>query len=116
MLRSLSSVLRASIIVVLLAAVVTYASVTRIMLYRNTTEIDLLKQRFDAYITVRGARDDGQDDRITALEKTVYVAPDPKEAARRPAALEQWIVNAATELRARVKALEEWRFRSQGKD
>jgi hypothetical protein len=119
MLRSVSAIVKAAIVVVFIVALVTYASVTRITVYRNTTEIELIKSRFDAYVAVHAAKDDGQDERITALEKTVYVPPGPTvpgtkdPAGRKPAALEQWIVNAADDLRKRVKALEDWRYREE---
>jgi hypothetical protein len=118
MLRSVSAIVKSAIIVVFLVAVATYASVTRITVYRNTTEIELIKSRFDAYVAVHAAKDDGQDERITALEKTVYVPPGQpggakEQAGRKPAALEQWIVNAADDLRKRVKALEDWRYKEE---
>ncbi len=113
MLRSVTSVLKASALVIAIAVVITYGAVQRITVYRNTTEIELIKSRFDAYMAVHAAKDDGQDDRITALEKTVYVPPGGAREAttRKPAALEQWIVNAADDLRKRVKALEDWRYK-----
>ncbi len=114
MLRSVSAVLKASFVVIVIAILVTYGAVQRVTVYRDTVEIELIKSRFDAYVAVHGARDDGQDDRITALEKTVYVPPPgPKDTTvgRRPAALEQWMVNAADDLRKRIKALEDWRFK-----
>jgi hypothetical protein len=113
MLRSLSAILKAAGFVAMVAAVVTYAAVTRISVYRNTTEIELLRDRLEAITTLQRAADEAQSDRLTALEKTVYVPPEPASPARRPAALEQWMVNAANELRKRVKALEDWRYKEE---
>jgi hypothetical protein len=113
MLRSMTAILKASGFVIVLAVTVTYAAVTRITVYRNTIEIELIKSRLDGEVVTRGVKDDGINERITALEKTVYVAPGPKEALRRPAALEQWMVNAANELRQRIMALERWRLQQE---
>ncbi len=115
MLRSMTSIMKAAAVVLVIGAVATYAAITRITLYRNTVELELLKDRYESHLVLQSTADQSQSDRITSLEKTVYVAPNPKDAptARRPAAVEQWMINADSELRKRILALERWRLKHE---
>ena len=115
MLRSVSDVVKATVIVALFGITVTFGLVTRITLYRVSVELDLLRDRFDAHVATQKDTAGTVNDRLIALEKVVYASPSTStaEPPRKPVALEQWIMNADNEMRARIKALEEWRMRQE---
>jgi hypothetical protein len=116
MLRTLSSVIRSAFFIVSIAITVTYLLANRIAVYRLTTEVALLHAKFNAYLITEEQRDLSVRDELTTLEKTIYSPPtEAKDTVRKPAAVEQWMVNSDNELRKRIIALEQWRLKQEAK-
>lgn len=111
MLRSVRGLMLASIGAVLVVSVFTMGAVRWTVTHRNSTEIQILKSRLDAYEEIREKQYQGVMDSLNALEKTIYTPPPPPPSDRKPSSIEQWQINRFSDIEKRLKAIEQRLYR-----
>jgi len=115
MLRSLNTTLRndpsaRAIFISLAVMMVIGCSLTlglwRYQTFDNAAAIAALQIKLDAEIDRRKIMETANRGELDGIQRTLYTAPDPKVALRKPSAVENWQINRDNELRGTIARME----------
>lgn len=112
--QSIQRFLFFSMLAVALTMMTSFVVVRTVLVYRLSTEQAQLKARMDSLVIDVDSHMKTLQERLDVMDRTLYAAPTVKAPPpRRSSSIEAWIVNKNNEQDAKIKALEQWRYRME---
>lgn len=102
-----------SVIALAITLLSTFIIVRSFMMRQMMIEQGALREKVETLISDQKHQTAAIRDELDAIERTLYSGPTPPPPERRSSYVEQWMINRNKEIQDRLRALEQWRYRTE---
>lgn len=102
-----------SMVVVALTMLVSFVVVRTVLVWQLRVEQGVLESKLVSLSSNYESQNAAIQERLDAIDRTLYSPPTPPPPVRRSSYVEDWMVNQNKEIQTRLRALEQWRYRME---